>query len=790
MPSRSLFLLATFAVSVCISAPSTGAKQDEPYRYTSQKDASDAELFRFMADAKSEIDREHEAKGPDRLPADFWVTDAKSAAVGLLDVNRSEEHRAAYTLVANNRDEATPPERCNITISSFSSRCYNAVDGHYFLRVHPQDSYLAYAESWSGGNAFYSVVHDQPAFDFRLCPLSYQDARKIADVIWWLNRIQTESTTTDSDLTSSAIVSTADGSGKITLRGEGKLLIEVGASLWAGYLSEYWSGEYEPDVFLNFAAYLIRSALPERLGSEWTKFEPKHPPDFDFDRIQAPAYEEAERSRLSQLAMRFLDAFTLDQEKISFAIVGEAARLSGRFALAGAADRLPAILDALPPPEPKRRSAQELFTALDKLPHEWKIKDLLEQKRITQQRATLEAERDWHLYDRGVNTSDYLRDRITPALRALAVADNAAKLEEWALSRSPGAQWAMQRLGQVDKKRYADVLEASIARTEAKWARQFFDELAKVDVERARALARRLPASKRDALAISAFLVLRETWTLPDQSKRLATIIKILHNPKTEWEERARAIDVLVPVEAPLRYSGREIDDALLKLLGLPDKDRFVVARAGRALARRGRTEFFDLIAPQLKEQGEFGALAKLAQADPALLKPRLRELVEPQLIATNQNVEEILWAIWSADLRDLQPRLERLATYNIDEIEDGKADSAGGDVTAVTGRFHFARKVVSFWSEPDPFTRARLLIAFAVAEPYSFVVRDDTPERTARLKAEMARAADELSPEGKQELDAFLHRIDADPPRINSYLWEDGIYPKITAFAREALRL
>lgn len=743
-----------------------------------------------MADAKSEIDREHEAKGPDRLPEDFWTTDAKSAAVGLLEANRSKEHRAAYTLVTNNRDEATPPERCTITLSSFSSRCYNAVDGHYFLRVHPQDSYLAYAESWSGGNAFYNAVHDQPAFDFRLCPLSYQDARKIADVIWWLNRIQTESTTTDSVLTSSAIVSTADGSGKITLRSEGKVVIEVGESLWAGYLSERWPGEYEPDVFLNFAAYLIRNALPGRLGSEWTKFEPKHPPDFDFGRIHTPAYEEAERSRLSELAMRFLDAFAPDQEKISFAIVGEAARLSGRFALVGAADRLRAILNALPPPGPKRRGGKEVLAALDRLPQEWNIKDPLLQERVAQQRATLEAERDWHVYDRGVNTSDYLRDRITPGLRALAVADNAAKLEEWALSKSPGAQWAMQRLGQVDKKRYADVLEASIARTEAEWARQFFEELAKVDVERARALARRLPTSKRDALAISAFLVLRETWTLPDQSKRLATIIKILHNPKTEWEERRRAIDVLVPVEAPLRYSGREIDDALLKLFGLPDKDGFVVARAGRALARRGRTEFFDRIAPQLKEQGEFGALAKLAQADPARLKPRLRELVEPQLIATNQNVEEILWAIWSADLRELQPRLERLATYNIDEVEDRKADSSGGDVTAVTGRFHFARKVVSLWSEPDPFTRARLLIAFAVAEPHSFVVRDDTPERAARLKAEMARAADELSPEAKQELSAFLSRIDANPPRINSYLWEAGIYPKITAFARHALRL
>src|SRR5204863_4402638 len=141
------------------------------------------------------------------------------------------------------------------------------------------------------------------------------------------------------------------------------------------YLAERWSGEYEPEVFFNFAEYLVRSALPERLGAAWTRFEPKHPPDFDFDRIYTPIYEGEERKRLCDLASRFLDWFALNQEKISFAIVAEAARLSGRFGISDAAERLRMIEKTLPPAGAKRRGAKEVFAALDELPHEWDVQN-------------------------------------------------------------------------------------------------------------------------------------------------------------------------------------------------------------------------------------------------------------------------------------------------------------------------------------------------------------------------------------------------------------------------------
>ncbi len=77
----------------------------------------------------------------------------------------------------DDRDDQKPPEICSIAFTDASDRSYNAVDSNYFLRVDPKKSYLAYARSWAGGMVFFNFVHDQPAFDFRFCELTYKEAR-------------------------------------------------------------------------------------------------------------------------------------------------------------------------------------------------------------------------------------------------------------------------------------------------------------------------------------------------------------------------------------------------------------------------------------------------------------------------------------------------------------------------------------------------------------------------------------------------------------------------------------
>jgi hypothetical protein len=777
-------------------APSVAANS-EPYHYSSLKGSSDAGMFQFMARGKSEQDRELEAKIRNRLPESFWTMDAKKAALTLINANRTDAHRAHFQIAIDDRDKAGLPARCTIAFSDSSSRCYNAVDAQYFLRVDPQDSYLAYARSWAGGVVFYSAVHDQPAFDLRLCPLRYVDARKIAEVIWWLDRVRTRSTRGDSSF--DGMHSTADGHGKLTLRADAQTLIERSDTLWSAYLSERWNGDYNHASFLNFAAYLMADALPARLGNDWSQFEPKHQQDIIARQNSAPAYTDEERKRLRDLGERFLSWFSPDQERISFSIVAEAARLAAGFAIGSAAERLRAIESALPPPGPAKRRYEEVSAEREKLPHPFEVKDREKRKVIEQRRAALDEEITAILHDHAGDSPGHLRRAIVLSRRQVAAANDAEQLHAWAISKSEGHQWAFQRLARIDPKRYADALESLMHQADGKWARQFFHELAQTDPKRAADIARDLPAEKKDALAVSAFLLLREAENVPDEAKRVATIIKILHDPKSGWEERGRAVGLLVPRDAPLRYPGREVDDALLKLFEPGQADElinFSLERACRALALRGRTDLFDRIAKQLKMtkdphlyHGVLGALTHLAQSEPSRFNPRLLAILKPHLSHTDKHMAEILWAIWSADLRELRPDLERLATRSTDEYEDRKAHSYGGTASPVTGRFHFARKIVGIWSEPDAFTRARLLAAFAATEAYEFV-GEPKPERLARMKAEMNRAGAELSAEAKTELAAFLKTIDSVPAPNDGERVDPETLREITAFARSEFRL
>lgn len=771
----------------------------EPYLYRSLKGASDAELFRFMGRGRDYFDRYHEKTVKNSLPDGFWTMDAKQATLGLINANRTDKHRAKYQVALDDRDKAEPPARCTITFSESSSRCYNAVDYHYFLRVDPGESYLAYARSWAGGAVFYNIVHDQPAFDLRLCPLPYEDAHKIASVVWSLDRIRTRGFET---FTYSISSSTADGSAKLTVRVDAQPLIERSATIWSDYLSERWNADYDHEAYLNFSSYLITDALPAHLGDAWSQFEPQHPQQILARQESAPIYSDAERKRLEDLCERFLDWFALDQDKISFAIVAQAAKLAAGFSLDSMADRLRAIESRLPPAGPKKRSYGEVSAELKKLP-EFELTGLLDPKEesneISQQRAALEKELDAIIQDMGADTIESLRARTSQSLRQLAAMNDGEALYSWAILKSESAKWALQRLAQVDRKRYADAIESLMSQDDGKWARQYFTELVRTAPERAAAIARDLPPDKPDALTVSAFLLLREAGDVPDEAKRVATMMRIMLDPKNGWEERARAIESLVPVDAPLRYPSPEVDDALLQLFEPGQADEllnFSLDRACRALARRNRTDLFDRIAQQLQAtedshiyHGILGALTQLAQADPTRLNPRLVAIVKPHLTDTN-SMSAILWAIWSADLRELLPDLERLATRDDSEYEDRKASSYGGKASAVTGRFHLARKFASVWREPDALTRARLLIVMSAMEAHEIFGDEMQPERLARMKTEMNRTSIDLSPEAKVELAALLSRIDSN--EVGHDLKEIGKAKirEVTAFARRELRL
>jgi hypothetical protein len=336
--------------------PMQSISPTEPYRYTSLKDATDAEFFRFMAQGKAEADRDGQNNNRGRLPENFWSLDSKAAALALVEANRTEKHRAHYQIAIDDRDKVEPPPRCTIAFSDASARCYNAVDGHYFVRVDPDDSYVAFAGSSAAGVVFYNAVYDQPVFDLRICPLPYDRARQFARVIWWLDRVRSRAVSTDSE--TERIISSGGGRGHFVMRVNDRAVIDHANGLDG--LSERWTDNYTPEIFLNFASFLITDALPASLGQTWLQFEPTEQRPSELRETSAPVYTEVERKRLQEFTERFLSWFSVTQERISFPILSVVAQFAGDFGIVSNALRLREIEAALPSPAPPKRSFDEI----------------------------------------------------------------------------------------------------------------------------------------------------------------------------------------------------------------------------------------------------------------------------------------------------------------------------------------------------------------------------------------------------------------------------------------------
>lgn len=707
----------------------TPPAQSGPYKYVSLKGATDQELFDFMGYGKREPNPELDNMIRSQLPKGFWEMDAKAAALAFIEVNRKEEDRLKFQIALDDRDKTQPPATCTIASNNFFN-AYAWVDDHFFLHVDPKESYLASTQPSNGFTN--SAASDDWTPNFRFCPLPYADALKIAHVIWWLDRVRSHEEGDSQVFGGFRGWTTVDGNGKVAFRSEGKTIIEYSGKLWAGPLSKRMNATYDHEAFLNFVSYLMSHALPERLGTTWTEFNPVYEKDFLEKEQSEPGYRAWKQKRINELTEKILSWFSADQEKISFPIVKAAVRSVGLLGLESAAKRL-----------------QEIEKA---------------------------------------DTTGDLRSTVSLVRSQLAARNDVEKLYAWVISKSEGHQWAAQRLLQLDQKRYLDALEKLLEHLEGYQAEGVFHQLVKMDRPRAVAIARKLPVGKKSPLTAAAFRLLSSTENIPDDPKQIDELIRVLSAPESEHHDVQRAIGALVPWDAPLRYPDRKIDEALLKLLESSHRHD-----TARVLARRGRTDLFSRIARQLEIEGFLsfypelmGALVLLTQADPAQLNPQMLAVIRRELEKPKPMMNEVFWAIWSAGFQELKPDLERLATLTSDVNEDARSKPVDARLRKETGRYHVPRKIVAVWSEPDPLTRAKLLVALLLMENNGFVW-SSALERRVTWKKEMSAATAGLSPEAKKELNEFIAGIEKDPPNIDGQCPPPVTIEKVIALVRES---
>lgn len=731
-----------------------------PYRKTSLRNLTDAEILRYMGDGKNASELEQAARLTNHSPNAFWTMPPKEAALALVDANRSPLHRDLYALAADDRDGGVPPDVCSVAFTYVSDKSYFDVDEHFFLRADPKRSYLAFAKSENGGLVFFNFIRHRPVYDFRLCELDYVEARHWVHVLWWLDRVRSHRANPPES--SGTAWSSADGKGGLVFRdAAGETVFRREGTLWCDHAAERWTDDYSPEVFLNIASFLFVSAFPDRLGERWSGLAPR--PEVRSCGFDASACSPPETGAFPEQTAAFLDLFVPDQTALSLAIAREAVRAAGHFADASLEPRLAKILDSLPVPAPKR-SRKDLQAEIDRLrsipPSDPGWPDAQDRQ------SALHDELMAGYRDTGADDVQSLRDAITLSLRMIRSANELDALQAWACTRDPGAAWALQRLRDLDRPRYVAALEWWVSNSSKNWARQAFDAIACEDAPRASEIARNIAADSRPDLAVTSFAQLSQANELPDGPQRIAALIRVALATNSHWQERGRAIEWLVPPDQPLKYPGPEIDEALVQLLDPARADAIVnwtLGKACMALARRERADAFDAMADVLVSLEDplvyddvLDALVQLAQVDPPRFNPRLRKILRPQLRRTNKRVTSLLMAAWSADLRKLKPDVERIATSGPDDYESERAHCCGGDESPVDDRFHLARQIAALWNEDDPATEARLLLAFGFHR-IPDVSGAPSSASAARLDAELRRLARTMTPAQLAQANAFL---------------------------------
>jgi hypothetical protein len=171
-----------------------------------------------------------------------------------------------------------------------------------------------------------------------------------------------------------------------------------------------------------------------------------------------------------------------------------------------------------------------------------------------------------------------------------------------------------------------------------------------------------------------------------------------------EQEEQRRALSSRVVSEQSAGFSSLLNQDHAGEALGFRDN----VSAFSELLERAKR--------PIRNECSSFSAnncltgAAALAGKHPKL-RAKLADYLRPQLTnirGSKVSASQLFDVVWRADLRELAPALEKVATSSPDDNEDPSVSTSPAP-TGGNGKFHGARVILMAWRETDPLTKTKL---------------------------------------------------------------------------------
>jgi hypothetical protein len=311
----------------------------------------------------------------------------------------------------------------------------------------------------------------------------------------------------------------------------------------------------------------------------------------------------------------------------------------------------------------------------------------------------LYRERSKLLESRIESALEDLRIETRQALALLRGYDNVDALARAAMETRWSSDPAIRRLAELDSTRAAAVLREKSEHSTGPDL-EIYRESVTILLQQTGS-----PDDSTEALAIGARL---------PREQDVAHLAECSVNGPIAFRHLRGTIEALVPPGEPKRYPWPALDDALRAYA----KKHGEFGELSAAMIRRG-------LPVTITERFSTWEHSILAFHQPERFAADFEKKLLGELAEGAAYAGSIARAAWLCDFRSLAPALETRATNGYQDLQgSGRVD-----------REHEVRWILSLWHEPDPKTRAMLLISFAVGSEFH---PDETPEAWSQLKGQL----------------------------------------------------
>lgn len=723
----AMLLIATSGIFLVGITPA-----GEPFRFQSLKGKSDEEIDRFMGGKETLSHFERADSKPNTFPEKHWMGDPLEAALAYIHENRNKENHWK----SDKNPETTPPSSGWIVLNWTSSGCYSLSSSITALRYGVEKPFIFHSLINSNGAVGRNPFADRTGHTLDIVPLSKDEARFIADLIFWTDHFRSRHE--EDSFGFSSVSSTADGSAEIDHHPAGEKPYRIDGRIWAfRSIHDHWKGPFNDEIALNLNYHFLSKVVPWHLGKRWPARDPGHR-DLTTpmaERLKPPTdddlLDEDSQTVATALEMHRSDPWPAPAIKRIAYIAGEAGLYKTRYDLETLARTLPAATD-----EEKRlrQLEKEQFDAmmrrhlpalppLDPLEKDDQEKE--EEKKWKEQQALDEKFR----YD----LPAVVRESLHQALEKIDAVHDAEKLSLLAEKQDGTEIWALQQLQLRHPRIYTDLMIRRFHDAHEEERSAIFTTLAAAVPDGAMKLRKTLSGDdlKGIVLELTAFELKHD----PSAAlTRAPALLEILDDKSgtLRWNSRGPAIELLSRL--PLgkeelatfeRLLIREAADprrddigmsvashAYVALGKLSDPQRhwqLLVDNAGKATGYSERPALFDV-------------LTSIAGKNPESYRKLFLALIKATLTENHGMMNDLFRTALAMDLRELAPDIQSLANESPDVPDGEGASSSGGDFKGPgSNRYHAARHVTALWQENDPETLAKMWTALVIASPYHF---------------------------------------------------------------------